>query len=261
MPVMTFGVETKIKAVIQSAIQRGNKIEPMINPAEFVHLEPAGHPGVTFIPVIVQVILQERAQAQEDINRKHDQFPFFGNPTSDLKGTFQGYYQHFEQGSIYWRPSGGAHEVHGAIRAKYLSIGGETSYLGFPTTDELSSQTPTGEVRYNNFEGDTIFWQADIGAFLDLSLYVRVERHQLGAWLHISGRGFTPASFARFTIEDLEGAAGPISIGGSATVSGDGTFPEYIWDGRTWPRGGTATLRAVDVATGRSATAIIPALS
>src|SRR5205085_2793108 len=40
-------------------------------------------------------------------------------------------------GSIYWTPSTGAHEIHGPIRAKWLSIGSERSCVGYPVTDTV----------------------------------------------------------------------------------------------------------------------------
>ena len=49
-----------------------------------------------------------------------------------------GRYNHFENGSIYWTPSTGAHEVHGAIRAKWESLGWERSALGYPVRDEYA---------------------------------------------------------------------------------------------------------------------------
>ncbi len=42
----------------------------------------------------------------------------------------------FDNGSIYWSPETGAHEVHGAIRDKWQSMGWERSKLRYPTTDE-----------------------------------------------------------------------------------------------------------------------------
>jgi uncharacterized protein with LGFP repeats len=47
-----------------------------------------------------------------------------------------GHFRHFEHGSIYWHPSTDAHEVHGAIRDLWSSLGWEQSWLGYPATDE-----------------------------------------------------------------------------------------------------------------------------
>lgn len=72
-----------------------------------------------------------------------------------------GYYIHYEHGSIYWSPSTGAHEVHGAIREKWASIGWEQSLLGYPTTDETDAY---GGGKYNDFERGSIYWKFSVGA-------------------------------------------------------------------------------------------------
>jgi len=74
----------------------------------------------------------------------------------------KGRYQHYEHGSIYWSQDTGAHEVHGSIHAKWKSLGWETSFLGYPITDELT--TPDGEGRYNHFQGGSIYWTPSTGA-------------------------------------------------------------------------------------------------
>ena len=86
-----------------------------------------------------------------------------GFPTSDEMGTpdGRGRYNHFVGGSIYWTPSTGAHEVHGAIRDKWASLGWERSRLGYPITDELDGGNGH---RHSRFEGGTITWTATAGA-------------------------------------------------------------------------------------------------
>lgn len=54
------------------------------------------------------------------------------------------------------------HRVQGAILEKYQETGGETSLLGCPQTDELT--TPNGVGRYNTFAGGSIYWSPDTGA-------------------------------------------------------------------------------------------------
>ncbi|MEZ4685513.1 MAG: hypothetical protein R3B47_05465 [Bacteroidia bacterium] len=61
-----------------------------------------------------------------------------------------GRFNHFEGGSIYWTPQTGAHEVHGAIRSKWESMGWERSFLGYPTTDEVKKVDGTC---YSKFQG------------------------------------------------------------------------------------------------------------
>jgi uncharacterized protein with LGFP repeats len=62
-----------------------------------------------------------------------------GYPTTDETGTPDGVgrFNHFQNGSIYWTPTTGAHEVHGPIREKWASLGWEAG-LGYPVTDEYA---------------------------------------------------------------------------------------------------------------------------
>lgn len=74
-----------------------------------------------------------------------------------------GSFQHYANGSIYWHPNTGAHEVHGLIRVRWQSLGWERSFLGYPTTDE--TRTADGVGRYNHFQGGTIYWSPSSGAW------------------------------------------------------------------------------------------------
>jgi uncharacterized protein with LGFP repeats len=94
-----------------------------------------------------------------------------GYPTTDETGTPDGVgrFNHFaNNGSIYWTPSTGAWSIHGAIRAKWASMGWELSVLGYPTTDETG--TPDGVGRFNHFSstdgwGGSIYWTPSTGAW------------------------------------------------------------------------------------------------
>ncbi|MDP9883153.1 peptidoglycan/xylan/chitin deacetylase (PgdA/CDA1 family) [Sinomonas atrocyanea] len=86
---------------------------------------------------------------------------FLGFPVRDESPTQAptGRYSDFTGGSVYWSPATGAHEVHGAIRARYVGLGGTASILGFPVTDEAGA--PDGIGRYNHFSGangSSIYW-------------------------------------------------------------------------------------------------------
>lgn len=59
-------------------------------------------------------------------------------------------YRVYQNGRMYWSAQTGVHEVHGAILAKYLELGGHTRF-GAPTTDELT--TPDGVGRFNHYIG------------------------------------------------------------------------------------------------------------
>jgi peptidoglycan/xylan/chitin deacetylase (PgdA/CDA1 family) len=81
-----------------------------------------------------------------------------GFPTRDLRVTADGVgrYSHFQYGSIFWSPSTGAREVHGAIRAKWASLGWERGFLRYPVSDEVAV---TGG-RASRFQGGNIYWSA-----------------------------------------------------------------------------------------------------
>jgi uncharacterized protein with LGFP repeats len=67
----------------------------------------------------------------------------------------------FQGGVIYWSPATGAHVVYGAILSKYLSIGGPTSFLGLPITDE---QGYLRNGRISRFQHGRIVWFPSSGA-------------------------------------------------------------------------------------------------
>lgn len=60
----------------------------------------------------------------------------------------------FQAGDIYWTPSTGAREVHGAIAGRYDLLGGSASGLGVPASDEMD--VPGG--RANRFLGGAVYW-------------------------------------------------------------------------------------------------------
>jgi uncharacterized protein with LGFP repeats len=75
-------------------------------------------------------------------------------PAGGARSTFTG-------GSVLWSAGTGAHVVIGGILAKYDSVGGPTSDLGFPTTDEFA--VPGGA--RSNFERDHyMLWTPSTGA-------------------------------------------------------------------------------------------------
>lgn len=69
-----------------------------------------------------------------------------------------GFYRHFRNGSIFWHPAAGAHEVHGAIRAKWAALGWERSVLGYPTSDQIPGSDADQRGAYNTFQGGAIHW-------------------------------------------------------------------------------------------------------
>jgi uncharacterized protein with LGFP repeats len=89
---------------------------------------------------------------------------FLGYPLTDELGTPDGVgrFNHFERGSIYWTPSTGAFEVHGAIRDLWASMGWERGRLRYPVSDELDAPSIGGRV--SRFQGGSITWTPAGGA-------------------------------------------------------------------------------------------------
>jgi len=71
--------------------------------------------------------------------------------------------QEFQGGAIYWHPSTGAWEVHGLIRAAWLTLGGEGGAFGYPLSDETAA--PDGIGRFNDFQNCSIYWHPSTGAW------------------------------------------------------------------------------------------------
>ncbi|MFN2557654.1 MAG: galactose oxidase-like domain-containing protein [Nitriliruptorales bacterium] len=89
---------------------------------------------------------------------------FLGSPVGNEFTTPNGLgrARHYQGGSIYWTPATGAHEVHGAIRDKWSSLGLESGFLGFPLIDETATDDGVG--RFNHFQGGSIYWTPATGA-------------------------------------------------------------------------------------------------
>ena len=130
---------------------------------------------------------------------------FFGFPLTDETATpgAPGRYNDFARGTIYWSPGTGAHEVHGAIRGRYLAFGGPGGYLGFPLTDEAA--TSGGGGQYNDFERGTIYWSPGTGAH-------EVHGAIRGTYLALGG----PAGFFGFPVTDE-----------TATPGGGGQYNDF----------------------------------
>jgi uncharacterized protein with LGFP repeats len=84
-----------------------------------------------------------------------------GYPLTDELGTPDGVgrYNHFQHGSVYWSPSTGAHEVHGAIRNAWGQSGWERGPLGYPVSGERA--VPGGA--RSDFQSGSILWDAASG--------------------------------------------------------------------------------------------------
>jgi LGFP repeat-containing protein len=101
-------------------------------------------------------------EARNAINAKAAELGWAGPPADDVGPAGSGFLRSFLNADIYFSPHTGAHEVHGAIRDKYNTLGGAAGVLGLPLTDETG--TPDGEGRFNHFEGGSIYWTERNGA-------------------------------------------------------------------------------------------------
>lgn len=79
------------------------------------------------------------------------------NPDGGKRQAFQ------NDSSIYYKNEQiGAHQIGGDIGKRWGDLGWESSYLGYPITDEIS--TPNGAARLNHFESGSIYWSGYTGA-------------------------------------------------------------------------------------------------
>lgn len=85
-----------------------------------------------------------------------------GFPVQNEHALTNGAFSKFQRGSIYWSRATGAHDVRGAIRDRWASIGWENGRLGYPTTGE--TRTPYRPGAYNHFQGGSIYWEPSLGA-------------------------------------------------------------------------------------------------
>lgn len=115
-----------------------------------------------------------------------------GYPTTDESTTPDtfGRYNHFEKGSIYWRPCVGAFEVHGLIRNVWANQGWEKGPLGYPLSDERKG--PDGAGRITDFQGGSVAYHPNLGTFTIPGELRRVWRDRGG--LEAEGPGYPTAA-------------------------------------------------------------------
>jgi len=165
---------------IQPTVIPSEYVPPTITPTQYV--PPAVTPSVTeFVPSaakptstqppteFVPPIPPPQNPVKTQIIQKYialgGEAGFLGAATVPEQSTPDGIgrFRHFQGGSIYWTAKTGAWEVHGDIRNKWASFGWEQGFLGYPLTDE--SITPDGIGRYNHFQGGSIYWTPNTGAW------------------------------------------------------------------------------------------------
>ncbi|MCD2186091.1 LGFP repeat-containing protein [Actinomycetospora soli] len=84
---------------------------------------------------------------------------YLGAPRNAVYSVAGGRAQDYAGGSIYWSSATGAHAVRGAILTRYKAIGGPSSAIGFPTTDEYA----VSGGRRSDFAKGTIVYYASNG--------------------------------------------------------------------------------------------------
>jgi len=108
---------------------------------------------------VVSKILEHLHEVQAAIDQKYNNLGGApGKPTTDIEfGAGEGYYRRYEHGAIYWHPQLGAYWVHGAIYEKYIALGAEASFLGYPLIDVVPAFDAEGSVgEFTDFQGGTI---------------------------------------------------------------------------------------------------------
>ncbi|MGW9631556.1 LGFP repeat-containing protein [Agromyces sp. NPDC055520] len=135
------------------------------------------------------------------------------------------YRREFERGTVYWSARTAAHEVHGLIAEHWHGVGGETSFLGFPTTDEqpLAESEHGGRITggFAHFEGGSIYWSPAHGPAIvygmvrDIWALLGWERSALGLPVRdvdlVPGTGVLRGVFEHGTVE-WSSSTGPVVV-------------------------------------------------
>jgi hypothetical protein len=146
-----FGSAVALRTKTGIGQSSGSPFGGVVNPGSSPTLDTSPAPAA--LPLI---------EATHAINAKAAELGWAGAPFADVDAAGAGFVRRFANADIYFSPQTGAHEVHGAIREKYDTLGGAASPLGLPVTDETG--TPDGEGRFNHFQGGSIYWTARNGA-------------------------------------------------------------------------------------------------
>ena len=110
----------------------------------------------------------------------------------------------------------GAHEVHGAIRDKWAAMGFESSFLGYPTTDE--QDIPGG--RISHFVGGAISRTPSAGAVLHPGITLRAVVDQ-GRSIEVTGIGFSPSQGVKLGYDIRSGGAPTTHQHGEDVITSD----------------------------------------
>ncbi|MGF9814242.1 LGFP repeat-containing protein [Bacillus sp. BS98] len=146
---------------------------------------------IIFVPFELEIKeFSLKIKASEDIQNKvaipTEGPPGLRSPVSDVvEAGGGGFVQRYNTGNIYWSQETGAKWVYGAILQKYLYLGGPTSFLGYPVTDELPTSNRIG--RYNDFKNGSIYFSNPSGAH---EVHGKIREHWLALGAEKSYLGF-----------------------------------------------------------------------
>ncbi|MDK9640651.1 glucosaminidase domain-containing protein [Propionibacterium freudenreichii] len=87
-------------------------------------------------------------------------YGLLGLPTGDETVLSNGWFQHFQNGSIFWSYPTAGILVKGGIGDSYVNQGASTGLLGLPTSSEISADGGS----YQVFQGGRIYWKDGLGS-------------------------------------------------------------------------------------------------
>jgi uncharacterized protein with LGFP repeats len=158
--------------------------------------------------------------ATQLINYKYAQLGsssgFLGSPTTAVTASTDGvgFFRSFNGGAIYWHPATGAHEVHGAIRVKWVELGAERGFLGYPVTDQTPGRDAQSRGAFNHFQRGSIFWHPSLIRGVNIGAAAAVGTSVAAS---TSGGGQPPSPVAAPLLR--EASVGMAAAGAAAVVT------------------------------------------
>jgi len=119
---------------------------------------------------------------------------WLGAPTASERAVAGGQEARFEVGDLMWSSATGTRAVRGGIRTAYRRLGGATSVLGFPTTEETAGPV-TGSYQ-SLFSRGGIYWSSATGAH---ELHGAISTYYRSASDAASRLGLPTSATARWT--------------------------------------------------------------
>jgi uncharacterized protein with LGFP repeats len=102
------------------------------------------------------------------IGQRYSQIGFesgpLGYPTGDevRRPDGIGFSNSFQRGYLFWSPTGGGHEVYGAVLDRWRALGFEAGPLGYPITSPAATADTIGV--YQHFQQGAVLWSPTTGA-------------------------------------------------------------------------------------------------